>query len=100
MDAVYEAGDADYGLSLLTSQEDRSWYNMIRAGSTITMEAWDNKYKPNQDWNHARGAVPANIITRKLMGVEPLEPGWVVFRVRPQIGSLAWDDRKNGGWGK
>ncbi|MGV3763612.1 alpha-L-rhamnosidase-related protein [Parapedobacter sp.] len=90
MDAIYEAGDANYGLSLLTSQDDRSWYNMIRAGSTITMEAWDNKYKPNQDWNHAWGAVPANTIPRKLMGVEPLEPGWRVFRVRPQIGSLAW----------
>lgn len=90
LDAVYGAGDADYGLSLLTSQDDRSWYNMIRAGSTITMEAWDNKYKPNQDWNHAWGAVPANIIPRKLMGVEPLEPGWEIFRVRPQIGSLTW----------
>ncbi|TYR37874.1 Bacterial alpha-L-rhamnosidase [Sphingobacterium phlebotomi] len=88
MDAIYEAGDAEYALSLLTSQDDRSWYNMIRAGSTITMEAWDNKFKPNQDWNHAWGAVPANIIPRKLMGVEPLEPGWGVFRVRPQIGSL------------
>ncbi|MFB2117759.1 family 78 glycoside hydrolase catalytic domain [Parapedobacter sp. 2B3] len=90
MDAVYEAGAAEYGLSLLASQDDRSWYNMIRAGSTVTMEAWDNKYKPNQDWNHAWGAVPANVIPRKLMGVEPLEPGWDVFRVRPQIGSLEW----------
>ena len=90
MDATYEADDADYGLSLLTSQSDRSWYNMIRVGSTITMEAWDNKYKPNQDWNHAWGAVPANVIPRKLMGVEPMEPGWKTFRVRPQIGSLEW----------
>jgi len=90
MDATYMAGDADYGLSLLTSQSDRSWYNMIRAGSTITMEAWDNKYKPNQDWNHVWGAVPANVIPRKLMGVEPMEPGWRTFRVRPQIGSLKW----------
>ena len=90
MDAIYEAGDAAYGLSLLASQSDRSWYNMIRAGSTITMEAWDNKYKPNQDWNHAWGAVPANAIPRKLMGVEPIEPGWKTFRIRPQIGSLEW----------
>lgn len=88
MDAIYDAGDAQYGLDLLTSKSDRSWYNMIRAGSTITMEAWDNKYKPNQDWNHAWGAVPANIIPRKLMGIEPLEPGWKEFRVRPQIASL------------
>lgn len=90
MDAVYDAGDEQYGLSLLTSQQERSWFNMIRAGSTIAMEAWDNKYKPNQDWNHAWGAVPANIVPRKLMGIEPMEPGWAAFRIKPQIGSLMW----------
>ncbi|WP_341836196.1 family 78 glycoside hydrolase catalytic domain [Chitinophaga pollutisoli] len=88
MDAVYDAGDEAYGLSLLASRSERSWYNMIRAGSTITMEAWDNKYKPNQDWNHAWGAVPANIIPRRLMGIEPLEPGFSVFRVKPMPGGL------------
>lgn len=90
MDAVYDGGDAAYGLSLLNSQQERSWYNMIRAGSTIAMEAWDNKYKPNQDWNHAWGAVPANVIPRKLMGIEPLAPGWSRFRIKPQPGSLPW----------
>jgi hypothetical protein len=89
MDAVYDGEDEDYGLALLRSTEERSWYNMIRAGSTIAMEAWDNKYKPNQDWNHAWGAVPANIIPRKLMGIEPLAPGFSVFSVRPQPGNLA-----------
>lgn len=89
LDAIYEAGDANYGLALLTATDSRSWYNMIRAGSTMTMEAWDNRYKPNQDWNHAWGAVPANIIPRRLMGVEPLVPGWELFRVRPQLGQLA-----------
>ncbi|WP_343305491.1 alpha-L-rhamnosidase C-terminal domain-containing protein [Chitinophaga niabensis] len=90
MDAVYDAGDDQYGLSLLNSQALRSWYNMIRAGSTITMEAWDNKYKPNQDWNHAWGAVPANIIPRKLMGIEPIAPGWAACRIKPQLGDLPW----------
>ncbi|WP_430974569.1 family 78 glycoside hydrolase catalytic domain [Sunxiuqinia rutila] len=88
MEAVYDGHNADYGLELLTSTSERSWYNMIRAGSTITMEAWDNKYKPNQDWNHAWGAVPANIIPRKLMGIEPLEPGFSKIRIKPQPGTL------------
>lgn len=88
MDAVYDGNDGDYGLELLTSVSDRSWYNMIRAGSTISMEAWDNKYKPNQDWNHAWGAAPANIIPRKLMGIEPLEPGFRKIRIKPQPSSL------------
>jgi len=60
-----------------------------RVGTTISLEAWDNKYKPNQDWNHAWGAAPANIIPRCLMGVKPLEPGWRKLRIRPQPGSLS-----------
>ena len=88
MDALYEAGDADYALRMLTKTDDRSWYNMICAGSTISTEAWDNKYKTNQDWNHAWGAVPANIIPRRLMGVEPLSPGFGTIRVKPMTGAL------------
>lgn len=89
MDALYEGGEADYALQLLTSTKERSWYNMIREGSTVSMEAWGNKFKPNQDWNHVWGAVPANTIIRKLMGVEPLESGWTRFSVRPQLSTLA-----------
>lgn len=88
MDAVYDVNDEKYAFSLLTATHDRSWYNMIRSGSTISMEAWDNKYKPNQDWNHAWGAVPANIIPRKLLGVIPLEPGFSVVQIKPQISLL------------
>ncbi|MDO8928549.1 MAG: family 78 glycoside hydrolase catalytic domain, partial [Bacteroidota bacterium] len=88
MDAVYDGANPEYGLELLTSTSDRSWYNMIRVGSTISLEAWDNKYKPNQDWNHAWGAAPANIIPRKLMGIEPLEPGFRKIRIKPQPASL------------
>jgi hypothetical protein len=90
LDALYNASEADYALHLLTKTDDRSWYNMIRVGSTITLEAWDNKYKPNQDWNHAWGAAPANIIPRQLLGIEPLIPGFNRVRIKPQIASLAW----------
>jgi hypothetical protein len=95
LDAVYDAHDAEYGLQLLTSTGERSWYNMIRVGSTITLEAWDNKYKPNQDWNHAGGAAPANLIPRKLMGIEPLEPGFKKIRIKPQPAWLKHADIKH-----
>lgn len=94
MDAVYDGSNGEYGLKLLTSTSERSWYNMIRTGSTITMEAWDNKYKPNQDWNHAWGAAPANIIPRKLMGIEPVEPGFKKIRIKPQPANLAFAEMK------
>jgi hypothetical protein len=88
MEALYEAGEEEYALELLASKSDRSWYNMIRVGSTITMEAWDMKYKPNADWNHAWGAVPANIIPREMWGIKPAEPGYRVAHIQPQMGSL------------
>ena len=62
---------------------------MIRLGSTMTLEAWDAKYKANLTWNHAWGSAPANIIARKLMGIEPLEPGYKKVLIRPQTGNLS-----------
>ncbi len=88
MEGLYNAGEADYALKLLTSESDRSWYNMIRVGATMTMEAWDMKYKPNADWNHAWGAVPANIIPRGLWGITPATPGFGVASIKPQMGAL------------
>ncbi|MCV9386638.1 sulfatase-like hydrolase/transferase [Reichenbachiella ulvae] len=88
MDGLYRAGEADYALELLTSQEKRSWYNMIREGSTITMEAWGNEYKNNQDWNHAWGAVPANAIPRGLWGVQPKSAGFGIAQIKPQLSKL------------
>ncbi len=90
MEAVYNAGAADYGLELMTATHDRSWYNMIKVGSTITMEAWDMKYKPNSDWNHAWGAAPANIVARYMWGVQPKTPGFGVATIHPQLADLEY----------
>ncbi|MBL7814338.1 MAG: family 78 glycoside hydrolase catalytic domain [Saprospiraceae bacterium] len=88
LDALYDGGQGDYGLELMTATTQRSWYNMIKTGSTISLEAWDKVYKPNLDWNHAWGAAPANIIVRKLMGIEPLSPAFETFQIKPQFGHL------------
>ena len=89
LDALYDAGEGEHGLSLLTSGELRSWRNMFEnVGSTIALEAWDPSLKPNLDWNHAWGAAPSNLIARKLMGIEPLEAGFSRFRVKPATASL------------
>jgi len=61
---------------------------MLTVGSTITLEAWDAKYKPNLDWNHAWGAAPANIIPRYVLGVRPASPGFGKAFIQPQPGSL------------
>jgi hypothetical protein len=88
MEALYAHEDAQYALDLLSSSSERSWYNTIRIGATLTIEAWDNKYKPNLDWNQSAGSIPVNIIPRKLMGIEPLEPGFKKIRIKPQPATL------------
>jgi hypothetical protein len=92
MDALYAEGMGDYGLKMLTKKDDRGWYNMLRLGAGMTLEAWDNKFKPNLDWNHAWGAAPANIISFRVMGIRPATPGFAQVDIQPQVGSLAYSE--------
>ena len=88
LEALFVAGLEDEAVQLMTRDETRGWVNMMNSGSTISLEAWDIKFKPNLDWNHAWGAVPANILPRYVLGVRPLEPGFGRILVRPQVGKL------------
>lgn len=88
LEACYRLGEADYALDLMTAEHDRGWLNMLRAGSTVSLEAWDHRYKNNLDWNHAWGAAPANIVPRFLVGVRPACPGFAEVLVAPQPSRL------------
>ena len=88
LDCCFANGMAQHAKNLLLSKDLRSWYNMIEKGATITMEAWDDCFKPNQDWNHAWGAAPANIIPRRIAGIRPLEYGFRKFIFDPQTADL------------
>ena len=88
LESLYAAGEDKVALDLMRSTNERSWWNMVRSGSTITLEAWDYKFKPNLDWNHAWGAVPANMVTRGLWGIVPVTPGFGVTQIKPQTGGL------------
>ncbi len=89
LEGLFDHDQADYALSLLTSSTDRSWLNMIRVGATMTTEAWDNKYKSNNGWSHAWSASPAHILPRKVLGIEPAEPGFGKVSIHPRPGHLA-----------
>lgn len=94
LEALFMQNEADYAIGLMASTKERSWWNMINSGSTMTMEAWDIKFKPNLDWNHAWGTAPANIITRYMWGITPSKPGFTKVRVAPQLGKLSYSKIK------
>jgi hypothetical protein len=59
---------------------------MINMGSTLTTEAWSFEDKGNEDWNHAWGSAPGNLIARYVLGVRPLKPGFSEVLIQPRLG--------------
>jgi alpha-L-rhamnosidase len=89
LDGLLAHGSGERARQLILADGDRSWKHMLESGTTITWEAWEMKYKPNQDWNHAWGAAPANLLPRYVLGVRPALPGWQQALVRPELCGLA-----------
>lgn len=90
LDGLFDAGQDSAAIALMTAKTGNSWGHMLyEIGSTITMEVWDPKQKPNLDWNHAWATAPANVIPRRLFGILPLSPGYARFQVKPRVGTLA-----------
>lgn len=95
LEGLYKYNEADYALSLMNNTTgDRNWWNMIQVGSTMAMEAWDLKYKPNSDWNHAWGTAPLNIVTRYMWGIKPKTAGFKIAEIKPQLGDLTFSKIK------
>lgn len=90
MDALFTNGKGKKALDLMLADGDRSWKHMVNSGTTISWEAWDMKYKPNQDWNHAWGAAPANLLPRFVLGAQAASPGWSTVTIRPLTGGLKY----------
>ena len=88
LEALFENGQSSVALEEITAPGDRSWRHMVESGTTITWEAWDQRYKPNQDWNHAWGAAPANLLPRFVLGVQSSSPGWMEAEIAPHPGEL------------
>jgi len=90
LEGLFENGAAARAIALITAPGDRSWRHMVESGTTITWEAWDQKYKPNLDWTHAWGAAPANLLPRFVLGAQPLAPGWKQALIEPHPGPLTF----------
>ena len=88
LEALARAGRDEAVVRLMGSKGDRSWQGMLEQGSTIALEAWNAKVKPNLDWNHAWGTPPLNVLVRHVLGVTPLEPGFARVRICPRAGGL------------
>lgn len=89
LEGLYKNNEERYATAMITDTiGDRNWWNMIEVGSTMAMEAWDMKYKPNSDWNHSWGTAPLNVIARYMWGIQPNKPGFAQAIIKPKLGDL------------
>ncbi len=88
LECCAQNGLEDHFHELLSSTGSRGWLAMLAQGSTIAMESWGEYDKPFQDWTHAWGAAPANLIPRWLVGIRPTRPGFAEYILDPHPGKL------------
>lgn len=94
LEALYQYGEANCAFNLLTSRQDRSWWNMTVSGSIMTLEVWDIKCKPNLDWNYVRRTAPANIITRYMWVITSASPDFAIVKIKPHLNALKYSKIK------
>jgi len=90
LEGLFRAGKDQHAVELMSARTERSWWHMTQQGSTMTLEAWNEKAKSNLTWNHAWGAAPGNILPRFVLGVRPIEPGYAKILIAPRPGALKW----------
>ena len=94
--ALADNGYAEDAYKLLFNEECPGWLYTVKAGATTMWERWDalnadgniraDTIPDMVGFNHyAYGAVGA-FFYRRVLGIEPIEPGYRRFAIRPVVG--------------
>ena len=96
--ALADHGHADEAYRMLLNTECPSWLYEVRQGATTIWERWDgldeNGVCPIGDdgtdimisYNHYASGAVGDFLYRRVAGLEPVEPGYRRFSVRPLLG--------------
>lgn len=88
IEALFALGYAEAALDFLSSDDIKSWRNMIALGAGTTMETWDPSFKDNTTYSHPAAASPVYLIPMGLFGIDAIEPAHQRFSVEPRPGDL------------
>lgn len=86
LEALFVMGQPDFALKRMRSR----YAKMMAYPYTTLFEGWGigSEGFGGGTINHAWSGGPLTILSQKLCGIEPLEPGFKHFRVAPQLGDL------------
>ena len=97
--ALADNGQEETAFNMLTNTECPSWLYEVKAGGTTIWERWDG-LKPDGtlnagqgdgtggmiSFNHYASGAVGDFLYRRVAGIEPVEPGYKSFTVRPVVG--------------
>ncbi len=84
-----DAGHLDVAYELLFQDTEPSWLTMVDRGATTVWERWDGVDAdgvPHESLNHCSKGAVVSFLHRYVAGIEPVEPAYRHFRVRPRPG--------------
>ncbi|MGY1787098.1 family 78 glycoside hydrolase catalytic domain [Geodermatophilus sp. SYSU D00698] len=84
-----DAGHLDVAYELLLQDTEPGWLVMVDRGSTTVWERWDGVDAdgvPHESLNHYSKGAAISFLHRYTAGIEPVEPAYRRFRVRPRPG--------------
>lgn len=64
--------------SLIVSQGEHSWYNMVREGATTCFEAWGKDQKWNTSLCHPWASAPISVLAEDILPKHP-ELGRIIY---------------------
>lgn len=85
LQALAKAGEYELIYELITSDDERSWGNMVREGATACFEAWGKDQKWNTSLCHPWASAPIPVLIEHIFGVTPGKPGWKEIRFAPNL---------------
>jgi len=88
LEALYDGGQAQAALNMLTASTHTSYRYMMAQGAGSTMEAWNPAIKGNLSYSHAWATGPDFVIPEYMFGIMGLTPGWGKLLIRPQPANL------------
>ncbi len=86
LEALFQIGEPEYALTRIKNR----YHKMMNYDYTTLFEGWGigNQGFGGGTINHAWSGGPLTLLSQKVCGIEPTEPGFKVFEVTPQMGSL------------
>ncbi len=83
--ALAKAKEYDLIYDLMTSEDTRSWANMIKEGATTCFEAWGKDQKWNTSLCHPWASAPIPLLIEDIIGLRPAKPGWDEIGFEPHL---------------